>query len=509
MKLPALAATLTTLFTWNLANAAGDLIPAPERRDMIHDFARNRIYISNGAQLLRYDLSTQSFLEPLALGGVLSGMDISPDSNTLAIADQSYSTTEGWIHLIDLDNNQVQRIAYPLAFSEGGSWTVAFGADNRAYVTTMYRGSGWTPFRSYDPSTGGWQSLGSLRQNSMIAASSDGNTVAYVESNTSSGPLGMYRVPTAQRIPLANTNWFTYEVGVNASGTQFAVPTYGGTFIYDDNHNQLGLLGTYAGPQPIGAVYHPVENRVYFPWTGSSDVREYDTTTLTQVASYDFEDEFAHQGNWALRQGRIKISRAGSLLMATVAGGVRIVSLYEGLRAQDLDVSGDEDAPLPITLSGMIGNGGGLNFAITGQPTRGVLSGVAPDLVYTPIANFNGFDEIAYEVSYGPAKVTATMRSEIAPLNDAPVATDDVATVRRGKTVVVQLLNNDTDVDGDALSIQSVSKPTYGVATVATDGRSITYSHDRRFRADDVFSYEVKDGNGGTATALVTVHVTK
>jgi hypothetical protein len=507
MKLLALAATVTTLFTWNPASAAGDLIPAPERRDMVHDFSRNRLYISNGAQLLRYDLSTQSFLEPLALGGVLSGMDISLDGDTLAVADQSYSATEGWIHLVDLRNDQAQRVAYPLASYEGGSWTVAFGADHKAYVTTMFRGSGWVPFRSYDPSTQAWQSLASLRQNSMAVASADGNTIAYVESNSSSGPLGMYRVQTGERIPLASTNWFTYEVGVNSNGTQFAVPTYGGTFIYDDNHNQLGLLGTYAGPQPIGAVYHPVESRVYFPWTGSTSVREYDTTTLTQIGSYDFQDNFTHQGNWALRQGRMKISRDGSLLMATVSGGVRVVKLYEGLRAEDFDVSGDEDAPLPITLSGMIGNGGQLNFAITRSPMYGSLSGTAPDLVYTPNANVNGFDEIAYEVSYGPAKVAATMQIEIAPINDAPVAIHDSATVRRGKAVVIAVLNNDTDIDGDALSIQSVSKPKYGVATVSADGKSITYSHDRRFRLDDVFSYTLTDGNGGSATAQINVTV--
>src|SRR5678815_3880254 len=84
---------------------------------------------------------------------------------------------------------------------------------------------------------------------------------------------------------------------------------------------KYNLIGQYAGPQPIGVVYHPVESTVYFAWSGSPQVRAFDTNSFAQTAAYDFENNFVNPGNWAFVQGRLRISRDGSLLFATVDGG--------------------------------------------------------------------------------------------------------------------------------------------------------------------------------------------
>lgn len=434
-------------------------------------------------------------------------MDISPDGNTLAVADRAYSATEGWIHLVDLNTSTSQRVTYPLAFYEGGSWTVAYGSDGKLLVTTTFLGSGWVPLRSYDPINGLWTTISSVRQDTMLTPSADTNTIAYVEANISSGPLSLYLVPTSQLIPLASTNWFTYEVGVNANGTQLAVPTYGGTYFFDNNHTQLGLIGTYAGPQPIGVVYHPVENRVYFPWTYSTEVREYDATTLTQVGSYDFQDNFSSTGNWAFVQGRMKISRDGSILMASVTGGVRFVQMYAGLQATDMNLAGFEDTPLSINLSGSIGNGGALNYAVASTPSHGQLTGAAPNLIYTPDPNYNGTDSFSYQVSYGKANVNATINLTMAAVNDAPIANPDTATTKRNTSISIAVLNNDTDVDGDALSITSVTQPKSGTVTISSDTKSVTYKPRRRFTGIETFNYTISDPSGATSTAQVTVNV--
>lgn len=89
---------ISTLFLFTPVHAEGFFIPASSRVDMVYDDNRHLVYITNGNSLLRYDLSTASFLSPIQLGGNLSGIDISPDGNTLAVADRSGV----WIHLVDL-----------------------------------------------------------------------------------------------------------------------------------------------------------------------------------------------------------------------------------------------------------------------------------------------------------------------------------------------------------------------------------------------------------------------
>ncbi len=88
-----------------------------------------------------------------------------------------------------------------------------------------------------------------------------------------------------------------------------------------------------------------------------------------------------------------------------------------------------------------------------------------------------------------------------------PVAADDVATTDPGTPVVIDVLGNDTDADGDALTVVAMTSPSNGM--VSTDGASITYAPPPGFSGTDVFAYTVSDGdgNGGTDTASVTVGV--
>ena len=69
------------------------------------------------------------------------------------------------------------------------------------------------------------------------------------------------------------------------------------------------------------------------------------------------------------------------------------------------------------------------------------------------------------------------------------------------------MLANDTDLDGDTLSVSSVTAPAHGTAAANPDG-TITYTPAANYNGADSFSYTVGDGNGGTATATVTVTVT-
>lgn len=89
--------------------------------------------------------------------------------------------------------------------------------------------------------------------------------------------------------------------------------------------------------------------------------------------------------------------------------------------------------------------------------------------------------------------------------NEAPNVVSDTAMTLRGVAVTIDVLANDSDTGGDALTITSVSKPQFGTAT--TDGRTVTYTPDANFAGVDGFSYVVSDGKGGVATGSVTIRV--
>src|SRR5690606_23237991 len=99
----------------------------------------------------------------------------------------------------------------------------------------------------------------------------------------------------------------------------------------------------------------------------------------------------------------------------------------------------------------------------------------------------------------------ATVTITVNPVNDDPVAADDLVTVDEDSgATVIDVLGNDTDVESDELTVTGVGTASNGTV-MWTDG-VITYTPDADFHGADSFTYTINDGNGGTATA--TVHVT-
>ena len=92
------------------------------------------------------------------------------------------------------------------------------------------------------------------------------------------------------------------------------------------------------------------------------------------------------------------------------------------------------------------------------------------------------------------------------PANRSPVAAGDSASTPSGLSVVVEVLANDTDADGDDLDVTSVDSPAHGTATAHADG-SVAYVPAAGFDGDDSFAYSVSDGRGGTDTASVSITV--
>ena len=94
-------------------------------------------------------------------------------------------------------------------------------------------------------------------------------------------------------------------------------------------------------------------------------------------------------------------------------------------------------------------------------------------------------------------------------MNDDPVAFADnaAATEDVAETILASgLLSNDTDVDGDPLSLASVQNAVNGTVSLDVNG-DVVFTPDAGFNGDATFEYTVYDGNGATSSATVTVAV--
>lgn len=316
----------TLLMATSVQAGVSTLIETSQRTDIAFDTLSKTLYISGSDVLQRYSIETHSFLVPLYLGGSTMGMDISTDGRYLAVANGAPGASQNFVDLVDLNSGGSQRIAFNREFGEGGTFTVAFDGNNGLLVSSEYEGSGWVPLRRYDLATKQTITLGSVRQNSMLAASADRSVVAVAESNISSGSWGVYKSGASSFKSSRGTGWFNFEIGVSRDGSQVAVPTYGGTYI-EDSETVIPRIGQYAGGQPIGVAYSPNSDVVYFPWAESSMVYAYDTETGRRIEGYDFEESFSHTGNWAFNNGRAKVAADGSYLFVTTSDGVRFMPL--------------------------------------------------------------------------------------------------------------------------------------------------------------------------------------
>ena len=90
------------------------------------------------------------------------------------------------------------------------------------------------------------------------------------------------------------------------------------------------------------------------------------------------------------------------------------------------------------------------------------------------------------------------------------MANDDAATTDGKTSVTIDVLANDSDPDGDPITVVAVTDPPYGSAVIDARGSTITYTPTLGPGGSGtfLFTYTISDGQGGTGTATVTVTVT-
>ena len=122
----------------------------------------------------------------------------------------------------------------------------------------------------------------------------------------------------------------------------------------------------------------------------------------------------------------------------------------------DSDADGD---PLTVTTAGS---------------ADGTVSTDGASVTYSPASDTVGTHTLAYAVEDGTGRTAAALVTvTVVPMPDAPEALPDTATVAEDGSVVISVLTNDTDVDGDALTVTGT---TSAGGTASTDGTTVTYA---------------------------------
>ncbi|MCR9493853.1 tandem-95 repeat protein [Vibrio alginolyticus] len=168
-----------------------------------------------------------------------------------------------------------------------------------------------------------------------------------------------------------------------------------------------------------------------------------------------------------------------------------------------------EDTPTIINVLGndtFEGDDKVVSLDTNNGPANGTVS-VNPDgsVTYTPNDNYHGTDSFTYFVTSGGVSESTTVNVDVTPVNDAPVAKDDIATTQEDTAVTIDALTNDNDVDGDKLSIESASVPKEQGTVEVVDGK-LVFTPAENFNGDAEITYTITDGSL-TDQAKVTVTV--
>ncbi|RUM78219.1 MAG: hypothetical protein DSZ13_00220, partial [Candidatus Thioglobus sp.] len=260
-------------------------------------------------------------------------------------------------------------------------------------------------------------------------------------------------------------------------------------------------------------------------FTASTNVGTYGTLNLTENGLWDYEANSAHDN---LAKG---VTATDEFTVASIDGTEAVITIT---------ITGTNDAPVIdstveqtgaltedhaiATATGMViatdaDMGDSLTYSVNN--TQGTYGSISLDTqtgqwTYT-IDNTAGSatqalakaeqatDNFSVTVTDGEDSTSQEIVISITGTNDAPIATTDNVTTNEDTSVIIDVLANDSDVDGDDLTVTSATANN-GTVSINADG-TLGYQGKQDFNGTDTITYTVDDGKGGTDTATVTVDI--
>ncbi|MFW1678150.1 Ig-like domain-containing protein [Pontibacter sp. JAM-7] len=243
----------------------------------------------------------------------------------------------------------------------------------------------------------------------------------------------------------------------------------------DADGDNLSITGT-SGVN--GSVSISGGNLIFTPNTGFSGVETF---------SYSISD-----GNGGSDSANVSVNVTASnnapVAVNDSASTQANTSVSIAVLANDYDADGDA-----LSITGTSGVNGGVTIS-------------GGNLVFTPANGFSGTEIFNYSVTdgqggYATGSVSVTVS---ASANNAPLAQNDLVTISSKTSVIIAVLSNDSDPEGDSLSLVSFDQGRYG--SVSRNGNQLIYTPGKRFKSSDTFSYTISDGNL-SANASVTIQL--
>lgn len=238
---------------------------------------------------------------------------------------------------------------------------------------------------------------------------------------------------------------------------------------------------------------------VYGPSNGS--------LTLNPDGSFDYTPDSGFAGDTFTYKASDGMAYSNEATVFIPDGAVNIPPV-----ANEGSATTPKDTPVGITLSASDQDGPlPLTYTVVTPPSNGSLSGIAPELIYTPNGIDTDPDSFNFKVYDGQANSdVATVSITVNAVNDAPVAVDDSYSTYEDTPLIVPVLDgvlkNDSDFEGDTLTAILVSGPSNGSLTLNPDG-SFDYTPGSSFTGTASFTYKANDGAADSNPATVTITV--
>jgi hypothetical protein len=165
----------------------------------------------------------------------------------------------------------------------------------------------------------------------------------------------------------------------------------------------------------------------------------------------------------------------------------------------------DENTTLTFSLNATDADGEIITYSVEPRPEGATFDS---PFVWTPDYDDAGTYEVTFIASDGTLQDSETITIIVNNVNRPPVAVDDSAVTDEDNTVITgNVLANDTDADGDTLTIVSFTQASNGTVVYHNDD-TFTYTPAANYNGSDSFTYTVSDGNGGTDIAIVSIAIT-
>ena len=443
--------------------------------------------------------------------------DVDPDSGDTLSINAVGSTDNGGTAVIN--NNQID---YTPALNFVGTETFTYtvsdgnGGSDSATATITVTGTNDAPTANDDTDTVAEDSSTTsinVLINDLDPDAGDVLSIANVGATDNGGTavINSNQIDYTPAPDFAGTEVFTYTVGDGNGGSDTAtvtitvtgsndIPTANNdsdTIVEDSGTTQMDVLANDSDADTgdilsISFIGTPDNGGAAVESSGQIDYTPALNFVGTEVFTYTISD-----GNGGSDTATVTLTVTESPINDAPTANDDTDNVFEDSSTAQIDVLANDTDP---------DSGDVLSISSVSIPDNSGTAVINNNQIdYTPALNFVGSETFTYTISDGNGgENTATVTINVGGTNDAPIAQNDTPETLEDKVVLINVLGNDIDPDGDSLTISHVGNAANGTAVI--QGNSIKYTPQANFHGTDTFSYTISDGEfSDVATVTITV----